>query len=146
MIEKIIPEPVQDLKNIFKDELSEVSFPDVSSDVLDELTQEVENKAHELEKIKELLAAAHEALEMANQDLITKASRGLAYAKVYAEGNDELMEKLNSIKLTRAQKAVKKSSSDSDGKRKRKRKTTSTQETPSENDVENKEPQTPENA
>jgi hypothetical protein len=92
-----IPSAVQELLALFKDELSTVSFPDVSQQALETLADDVRAKLKELQDVSALITAAQEALEASQNELVQKSIRGLAYAKIFAEGNDELMEKLSAI-------------------------------------------------
>jgi hypothetical protein len=60
----------------------------------------VESQETKLVELRQHLAQAQESL-------LVLAQRALAYARVYAESNDELSEELNQISLPRAQKAPK---------------------------------------
>jgi hypothetical protein len=81
-----------------------VRFADIDAAGLTKLAAEVsrgqvEVEAHEakLVELKQSLAQRHEAL-------LSLAQQALAYARIYAEGDDALMAQLNDIALPRATK------------------------------------------
>jgi hypothetical protein len=98
-IEDPVASPVQDLLTIFSKDLSAVAFPDVSSEMLGSLAQKVRTCSKDLSDALARAQAARESLEAGQTELLAKAARGLAYARVFAEGNQELLEKLNGINL-----------------------------------------------
>lgn len=123
-IEDPIPAPLQDFYALFKQDLSNVAFPDISIEVLEKLMSDVHEKTKELQDAYSLVTAAQEALEASQNELLQKAVRGLAYAKIYAEGQEELSEKLAKINLTKTNRTTKKAASEpSEGKRSRSKKT-----------------------
>lgn len=107
-IEEQIPPQVQELIAVFRDKLGEITFPDVSYSVLEELIERVRERRVEFEEIKTKIDAAQEAVEEAQRELQQKCLRGLAYAKVFAEGNDELSEQLAAIHFGKSPRAPKK--------------------------------------
>ena len=102
-----IAEPVRELLTLFKEQFSAISFPDVSYAILEESARKVSLSAAKLEEVRMQIEAAEEALSSGTEELQLKCSKALAYAKVYAEGNDELMERLAAIQLGKAGKAPK---------------------------------------
>lgn len=108
IIENPIPSPIQDLISLFKKDLASVAFPDVSQAILEDLATNVEAKAAELAKTQAQAQAIAEELETTQNELLSKAIRGLAYAKVYAEDREELLEKLGQINLGKSGRAVRK--------------------------------------
>ncbi len=105
-----IPQAVKEFLVVFKEDLAGVSFPDVSVEILEKLSEEIHDKTVQLQEALALVSAAQEALENAQNELIQKANRGLAYAKVFAEGKDELAEKLSRLSLGKPGRAPKKNS------------------------------------
>jgi hypothetical protein len=105
-----VPTPIQDLLTVFKKDLSTISFPDVNKEILDSLATDVRTRAKELEQILASAVVAREALETSHNELLQKASRGLAYAKVFAENDDHIMEKLTKINLGKSVRIQRKTS------------------------------------
>jgi hypothetical protein len=103
---------IQELLTVFKNDLAKVAFPDVSLETLESLAQKVRTGAKELEEALKRAETIRESLEAGQNDLMAKAMRGLAYAKVFAEGNDALLEKLGKINLGKTSRAPKKTSSE----------------------------------
>jgi hypothetical protein len=99
LIEDPVPESIKELLSLFREELSAVSFPDINADVLEQYAEQVRSKALELQDAQAKVASIKESLDASQNDLLQKAIRGLAYAKVFAEDREELMEKLSSIAL-----------------------------------------------
>jgi hypothetical protein len=108
-IEEPISPSIQDLLTIFKNDLSAINFPDVNQEVLDALVQKVASSAKNLQEALTAVQAARDSLEAAQNELTSKAVRALAYAKVFAEGNDALLEKLSRISLGKTSRSPKKS-------------------------------------
>lgn len=108
LFEDPISPSVQDLVTIFKNDLASVTFPDVSLETLESLATKVRSASKELGAALKQADAAREALEAGQSELQAKAVRGLAYAKVFAEGNDALLEKLSEITLGKAGRSPKK--------------------------------------
>lgn len=94
-----IPEPVRAVVNLYSGELAEVRFPDVDRDHLLAAVAEVERRSADLQLALAAVQAARAELEAAQAELHELARRAHAYAKVYAEGDDELGERLGTIKL-----------------------------------------------
>lgn len=99
-----IAPPLQALLDLFGTDLADVHFADVDAQLLARL-------AADLEAAAEAAAVAQQALERANaavlersDALLEQAQRGLAYARVYAERNAVLLERLDAIALPRARR------------------------------------------
>lgn len=104
-----VPSAVVSLLQVFAQELTDVSFPDVDGATLglaslDERANIVRRQTEELEALRARVAVARDALEGARVDLGRHAERALAYARVYAEGQPELSDRLAAIPLGRAAK------------------------------------------
>lgn len=126
-IENPIPAPVQELYDLFKQNFSNVAFPDISVEVLDKLINDVQEKANALQEAYNLVNAAQEALESSQNELLQKSMRGLAYAKIYAEDREELLEQLSGINLAKSRASKKTNSEQTEGKRSRSKKTEKTE-------------------
>jgi hypothetical protein len=109
LFEDPISPAIQELLTVFKKDLASVVFPDVSQETLESLTQKVRSGAKELQDALKRAETARESLESGQNELLAKALRGLAYAKVFAEGNDALLEKLSKINLGKTNRSPKKS-------------------------------------
>lgn len=92
-----IPEAVRQVVDLFEDALVDVQFPDVDKASLEEGMAAVRAQADAVDRIRGELEAARQGLQRAQESLRTQAQRGLAYAKVYAEGDESLTERLDGI-------------------------------------------------
>lgn len=99
-----LPPPVLSVLELFKGPLANVRFADVDAAGLATLASDVERAALEVESQEAKLAELRQSLAQAQESLLVLTQRALAYARVYAENNDELLEELNQIALPRAQK------------------------------------------
>ncbi len=99
-----LPPAVLSVLELFKGPLASVRFADVDAEGLATLAAEVESAALEVENQEAKLTELRQSLGQAQESLLLLAQRALAYARVYAENNDELSEELNQISLPRAQK------------------------------------------
>lgn len=106
--EELIAPSVKETIALFNQELSSVTFPDINQQVLESLVEQVMKNASALEEANALAQAAKETLESSQNELVQKCSRAIAYAKVYAEGNDELLDKLLNINFGKAPRPSKK--------------------------------------
>lgn len=109
-LEDPISASIKDTIVLFKEEFSTVTFPDVSESILEDLAEKVKKNAQDLEEANNRIAALRDTLESSQNELSQKCMRGLAYAKVYAENNEELLEKISKINFGKTTKAPKKSS------------------------------------
>jgi ElaB/YqjD/DUF883 family membrane-anchored ribosome-binding protein len=95
------------LLEVFSAELSEVKFPDVDAEVLEEAAVRVREQAEAVARAQAALEAARQALVESQDALQQKGQRALAYARVFAEEDAALSMKLESISLPRgARKTV----------------------------------------
>ena len=100
-IETFIPTEISEFIEVFEKHLGDIRFPDVDRDKLTELVTAVSDRAGDLSRLNAQARAAREILEKAQTDLHRTAVRGLAYARVYAEGNAELSAVLAKLALGR---------------------------------------------
>ncbi|MEY2935731.1 MAG: hypothetical protein RL033_6480 [Pseudomonadota bacterium] len=98
-----LPPAVQSVLELFQGPLSQVRFADVDAAGLAQLATEVKAAAAEVEAREASLVELRQALSQRQEALVALAHQALAYARVYAENNDEpLLELIGSIALPRA--------------------------------------------
>ncbi len=105
------PPAIQSVLELFKGPLASVRFADVDAAGLANLAAEVESAADEVNGHEAKLAQLRQELVGRQEALLLLAQRALAYARVFAENDDALLEELNRIALPRAAKARKPSAS-----------------------------------
>jgi hypothetical protein len=98
------PQAVQSVLELFKGPLAELRLADVDAKGLESLAAEVEAAATAVQEQEAHLAELRLALSERQEALLSLAQRALAYARVYAESDEALSEKLNAISLPRATK------------------------------------------
>jgi len=111
-IENPIPAPVQEFYELYKQNFSSVSFPDINLEILDKLISDVQEKLNALEEARALLETTQQDLENSQNELFQKSMRALAYAKIYAEDQEELFKQLSNINLAKNSRSSRKSSSE----------------------------------
>jgi hypothetical protein len=87
--------------DLFDGELAEVKFPEIDRETLDEAAREVQERFDALIRAEAALALARETLQESQEALMAKCQRAVAYARVYAEDNSELGQRLEAISLPR---------------------------------------------
>jgi len=97
---------IQAVIDLFDDALAEVRFADLDAARLKALAGEAESAAVALAAQQAALEAARATLAERQEALLVQAQRALAYARVYAEHDAPLTERLNGISLPRAPKAT----------------------------------------
>jgi hypothetical protein len=102
----ILP-PIQSVLELFNGPLSSVRFADIDASGLTNLAAEVEAAASEVQRHEAKLAELRQGLAQRQEALLVLAQQALAYARVYAENDEPLLEELNRISLPRAAKARK---------------------------------------
>jgi hypothetical protein len=90
------------LLSIYQTELQGVRFPGVDAATLEAGRAQVITAAREVERCAAQLEAAREALRRAREALVATGRRAQAYARVYAEDQPALRERLEAITLPRA--------------------------------------------
>lgn len=98
---------IQSVLDLFKGPLSSVRFADIDATGLESAATEVEAAASEVESQRAALAELEQGLAQRQEALLVLAQRALAYARVYAENDEPLLEELNRISLPRPAKARK---------------------------------------
>lgn len=105
-----IPKPVLDLIAVFREKLPSVVFPDVSLEVIEGLAERVRESSANVEEAQHRLDVAKEEFAQSIEELQQKSGRALAYAKVFAEGQEELGKQLAAINLLKPARAPRRSS------------------------------------
>ena len=100
--------PIRQLLELFSDALSEVRFPDLDAEILGAAVTDVEEGAEDVTRLEAELSAAKAALEERHDALLAKAQRGLAYARIFADGQADLLSQVEAVTLPnkRAAKAA----------------------------------------
>jgi hypothetical protein len=99
--------PIQSVLDLFKGPLASVRFADIDAAGLANLAAEVEAAAAEVERQEAKLSELRQGLAQRQEALLVLAQQALAYARVYAENDESLLEELNLISLPRAAKTRK---------------------------------------
>lgn len=87
------------LLEVFSTDLSEVKFPDVDTEVLEEGAGRVREQAEAVARAQAALETARQALADSQDALLQKGQRALAYARVFSEEDGDLSAKLEGIHL-----------------------------------------------
>ena len=90
-------DPAAAVLELFSTDLVNVQFPDVGQASLEAAHDAVKQAQAELAEAEALLEAAHQSLLAKQDELAHKASRALAYARIYAESDEALAEKVRAI-------------------------------------------------
>jgi multidrug efflux pump subunit AcrA (membrane-fusion protein) len=101
MLPNPIPPPIQALLDLFSTSLADVRFADLDGQALARCASEVESAAEAVALAQSALDAAREALQERQDALLQRAQRALAYARVYAEGDEALSGRLDAVSLPR---------------------------------------------
>jgi hypothetical protein len=95
---------IQSVLDLFQGPLSSVRFADIDATGLANAATEVTAAASEVERQEATLAELKQGLAQRQEALLVLAQQALAYARVYAENDEPLLEELNRISLPRAAK------------------------------------------
>lgn len=95
-----VPQDIAEFLSFFEKHLGELSFPDVDRDTLRGLAESVRAEAATLDALEKQVQAQRQALESARSELRRVSERGLAYARVYADGKDGLDTKLAALSIS----------------------------------------------
>jgi hypothetical protein len=101
---------VQSVLQLFQGPLAHVRFADIDAAGLSQLAAEVEAAATEVNRQEAAVAELRQTLIQRQDALLGLAQQALAYARVYADNDEALLEELNRITLPRAPKPRKPSS------------------------------------
>jgi len=97
-----ISTPVQAVLDLFATDLADLRFADVDANVLARLASETHAASEAVAVAQAALDTARSALQERQDALLAQAQRAHAYARVYAEGDDALVARLDAIALPRA--------------------------------------------
>ncbi len=100
-----IPSPIQTALDLFETALAEVRFADIDAKTLARAAADVQAIAAVVATAQASLDSARCALQERQNALYEQVQRALAYARVYAENDDELSERLNAIPLPQSRPA-----------------------------------------
>jgi hypothetical protein len=96
--------PLQAVVALFRGPLQNVRFGDIDAAGLSTLAQEVEGAAADVQAHEAKLSELRQLLSQKQEALLGLAQQALAYARIYAEGDEALSAELNEIALPRAAK------------------------------------------
>jgi hypothetical protein len=99
-----IPPPIQALLELFATTLSDVRFADVDGPTLARCATEVEAAAKAVAVAQGSLDAAMASYREKQELLLQRSQRALAYARVFAEGDDALGRQLEAVTLPKPTK------------------------------------------
>ncbi len=90
---------IRELLSIFEGELAKVQFPNVSAKILGDLAAQVSDESERVETLRQQLDAAQATLGEAQQKLVRTAELGLAYARVFAADDANLLQRLADLQV-----------------------------------------------
>lgn len=99
-----LPPLVQSVLDLFQGPLSGVRFADIDAAGLAKSAAEVEAASAEVQRQQAALAESQRDLDERLEALVGLAHQALAYARVYAENDEQLSEEVNRIALPKAPK------------------------------------------
>jgi len=102
----VITTPIQAALALFEGPLADVRFADIDGKTLARAAADVHEVATAVASAHASLESARRALEDRQNALLDLVQRAVAYARVYAEDNEALREKLDAIRLPRTARAV----------------------------------------
>jgi ElaB/YqjD/DUF883 family membrane-anchored ribosome-binding protein len=94
--------PLRAVLELFAAELSQVKFPELDGAVLRESAEVVSARADAVTKAEAALERARAELAESQELLLQRGQKALAYARIFAEDNPELLERVEAIVLPRA--------------------------------------------
>ncbi len=101
-----IPTAIQTLLELFATTLAEVRVADVDGQTLARTAADVQSAAAVVTAAQTALEEARQTLQERQEALLQHAQRAMAYARVYAENDESLSERLNAIALPRPARRV----------------------------------------
>lgn len=97
----VTPTLARQVIDLYSVELADVRFPDLDLSALLYAQAELHAAQLEVERVEAELADKRLKLEERSQALVSKAERALAYARVFAQGDEDLAPRLADIGLGR---------------------------------------------
>jgi hypothetical protein len=101
LLMEAIPPPVQSLIDLFATTLAEVRFGDVDAQMLARAAADVQTASAVVASAQATLDEARRSLHELEETLLQHAQRAAAYARVYAENDATLSERVSAIALPR---------------------------------------------
>ena len=98
-----IPAPLKQVVELFNGDLADVSFPNVDRFALEDLQMEANACHEELVEARAMMESAQQTFEAAVDRLRQRAIKGIAYARIFADGNAELIDQLDGLLLVQKQ-------------------------------------------
>lgn len=92
---------LRELLAIFADALGDVKFPDVDAAALVMMAKQVEDRDAEVRRAELAVDEARRRLNESQDQLLARAHRAAAYARVFADGNAALTARLDALALPR---------------------------------------------
>ncbi len=92
-----IPPSVKALVDLFKNELSAITFPGVDGALLEQLAADVQKYTDAVIKAEAAVETARAALRESEEALAVKSQKALAYARVYAEDRPDIAAKVDFV-------------------------------------------------
>jgi hypothetical protein len=89
-----IPPFAQEVINLYAEAMPEVRFPDLDLEVLENTANELRTALLSVERATAELEAARAAAQQQSELLEARTARALSYARVFAEGNALLTERI----------------------------------------------------
>lgn len=96
---EVIPQPLSEIIALYADVLADVAFPDVDAASLEAGAEVVRGLETELAALEAQVTERRAALRAALGQLEVQARRGLAYARIYAEGDEALGRRIAELRL-----------------------------------------------
>lgn len=94
-----VAEPIVALLDVFGAHADALRFPEIDHETLVADADRVREAAAEVLRCEQALAGARRSLEQMQQTLLGRSERGLAYARIYAEDEPSLLERLTALEL-----------------------------------------------
>jgi hypothetical protein len=101
-----IAAPIRAVIELFETTLSEVRFPDVDARTLAGAAAEVDAADRAVASAQAALESARSALQERQDALLGQVHKAIAYARVYAESDETVIQRLNAIALPRVGRAA----------------------------------------
>ncbi len=98
----------REVLELYASDLKDVRFPDLDLASLHALAAEVGDAQHEVDDLESQLLDAKQRVAERNATLLARAERALSYARIYAEDNDALSQRIERIRRPTASEAPKK--------------------------------------
>lgn len=96
-----VPPSLNAVIELFENELAHLKFPDLDRAVLAAAADRVEAQAAALRQAEAALMATREALQDSLDALQHKCQRALAYARIYAEDDADLLGRIDAVEVVR---------------------------------------------